>query len=173
MLAPEVNSARMYAGAGSTPLLAAAAGWDRLAAMLVSAAGSYRAVTTALTDGPWRGGSAEAMAAAAQPYSVWLEATAAQAGQTAERARVAAAAYEAAFAATVPPPVIAANRVALSALVSGNVFGQNTAAIAANQADYEQMWAQDVVAMQTYAAGSAAAAPDTGALTAAPQTTNP
>ncbi|MEB3062074.1 PPE family protein [[Mycobacterium] zoologicum] len=173
VLPPEVNSGRMYAGAGSAPLLAAAAGWDRLAAALTSAAGSYRSVTVSLTDGPWRGGSAVAMVAAAQPFSAWLDATAAQAAVTAEQARVAAAAYEAAFAATVPPPVIAANRAALSTLVSGNVLGQNTAAIAANQADYEQMWAQDVVAMQTYAAGSAAATPDSGALSAAPQTTNP
>ncbi|MEB3062078.1 PPE family protein [[Mycobacterium] zoologicum] len=173
VLPPEVNSARMYSGAGSAPLLAAAAGWDRLAAALTSAAGSYRSVTTSLTDGPWQGGSAVAMSAAAQPFSAWLDATAAQAAQTAGQARVAAAAYEAAFAATVPPPVIAANRAALSSLVSGNILGQNTAAIAANQADYEQMWAQDVVAMQTYAAGSAAATPDSGALSAAPQTTNP
>ncbi|MEB3062077.1 PPE family protein [[Mycobacterium] zoologicum] len=172
VLPPEVNSGRMYAGAGSAPLLAAAAGWDRLAAALTSAAGSYRSVTTTLTDGPWQGGSAVAMSAAAQPFSAWLDATAAQAAVTAEQARVAAAAYEAAFAATVPPPVIAANRAALSTLVNGNVLGQNTAAIATNQADYEQMWAQDVTAMQTYAAGSAAAAPDSGALSAAPQTTN-
>ncbi|MEB3062075.1 PPE family protein [[Mycobacterium] zoologicum] len=173
VLPPEVNSARMYSGAGSAPLLAAAAGWDRLAAALTSAADSYRSVTVSLTDGPWQGGSAVAMSAAAQPFSAWLDATAAQAAVTAGQARVAAAAYEAAFAATVPPPVIAANRAALSSLVSGNILGQNTAAIAANQADYEQMWAQDVVAMQTYAAGSAAATPDSGALSAAPQTTNP
>ncbi|MEB3062082.1 PPE family protein [[Mycobacterium] zoologicum] len=173
VLPPEVNSARMYSGAGSAPLLAAAAGWDRLAAALTSAAGSYRSVTTTLTDGPWQGGSAVAMSAAAQPFSAWLDATAALAAVTAGQARVAAAAYEAAFAATVPPPVIAANRAALSSLTSGNILGQNNAAIAANQADYEQMWAQDVVAMQTYAAGSAAATPDSGALSAAPQTTNP
>ncbi|MBS9536295.1 PPE family protein, partial [Mycobacterium sp. M1] len=173
MLPPEVNSARMYSGAGSTPMLTAAAGWDRLAVMLTSAADSYRAVTGNLIDGGWQGSSAAAMAAAAEPYATWMTATAAQAAQTANQARSAAAAYEAAFAATVPPPVITANRTALSTLVNTNVFGQNTAAIAANQADYHQMWAQDAAAMHAYAAGSAAAAPNSSALTAAPQTTNP
>ncbi|MCV7029324.1 PPE family protein, partial [Mycobacterium sherrisii] len=37
MLPPEVNSGRMYAGAGSGPLMAAAAAWDGLAAELSSA----------------------------------------------------------------------------------------------------------------------------------------
>ena len=40
-------------------------------------------------------------------------------------------AYESAFAMTVPPPVIAANRAQLATLVATNVFGQNTPAIAA------------------------------------------
>ncbi|HEU0191824.1 MAG TPA: PPE domain-containing protein, partial [Mycobacterium sp.] len=44
VLPPEVNSARMYAGSGSAPMLAAASAWDRLAATLTSTAGSYRAV---------------------------------------------------------------------------------------------------------------------------------
>jgi hypothetical protein len=33
-LPPEINSARMYAGPGSDPLLASAAAWDALAAQL-------------------------------------------------------------------------------------------------------------------------------------------
>ncbi|MBS9534837.1 PPE family protein [Mycobacterium sp. M1] len=173
VLPPEINSARMYAGMGSTPMLTAAAGWDRLAATLTSTAGSYRAVLAELTDGPWQGSSAAAMAAAGKPYSAWMNATAAQAAETANQARAAAAAYEAAFAATVPPPVITANRAALTTLVSTNVFGQNSVAIAANQADYQQMWAQDAAAMYTYAANSAAAAPSSSAFTAPPQTTNP
>ena len=37
VLPPEVNSGRMYAGAGSGPLMAAAAAWDGLAAELSSA----------------------------------------------------------------------------------------------------------------------------------------
>ena len=80
-----------------------------------------------------------------------------QAEQTANQARAAAAAYEAAFAATVPPPVIEANRAELASLISTNVIGQNTAAIAANEARYARMWAQDSAAMYGYAGQSATA----------------
>ncbi|WP_412033725.1 PPE domain-containing protein, partial [Mycobacterium sherrisii] len=40
-LPPEVNSGRMYVGAGAGPLLAAAAAWDELAAELHATAASY------------------------------------------------------------------------------------------------------------------------------------
>jgi PPE-repeat protein len=62
----------------------------------------------------------------------------------------AAALFETARAASVPPPVIAANRAMLLALISTNFFGQNTPAIAATEAQYEAMWAQDGAAMDTY-----------------------
>jgi PPE-repeat protein len=52
---------------------------------------------------------------------------------------------------TVPPPLIAANRAQLMSLIATNVFGQNSPAIAAAEADYEQMWAQDAAAMYGYA----------------------
>jgi PPE-repeat protein len=57
------------------------------------------------------------------------------------------AAYEAAFAMTVPPPVIAANRALLLMLVATNFLGQNTPAIMATEAEYAEMWAQDAGAM--------------------------
>ena len=44
---------------------------------------------------------------------------------------------------TVPPPVIAANRVLLLNLIATNFFGQNTPAIAVTEAQYMEMWAQD------------------------------
>ena len=44
---------------------------------------------------------------------------------------------------TVPPAVVAANRAQLATLVATNVFGQNTPAIAATEAQYAEMWAQD------------------------------
>ncbi|OBG58768.1 MULTISPECIES: PPE domain-containing protein [unclassified Mycobacterium] len=157
-LPPEINSARMYTGPGAAPLLTAAMAWDALAVALHSAATSYQAEVTALTGGPWLGPAAEAMAAAAAPYVTWTRSAAAQAEQTANQAKAAAAAYEAAFAETVPPPVIAANRSLLMSLIATNVFGQNTPAIATTEAQYSEMWAQDAGAMYAYAAASAAAA---------------
>jgi PPE-repeat protein len=157
MLPPELNSARMYAGAGSGPMLAAAAAWDGLAAELHSAASSYQSAIAGLTAGPWLGPAAEMMASAAAPYVTWMRTAAAQAEQTANQAIAAATAYEAAFAATVPPPVVAANRRLLAALVASNFFGQNTSAIATTETQYSEMWAQDAGAMQSYAGASAAA----------------
>ena len=156
-LPPEINSGRMYTGPGSAPILAAAMAWDALAAALHSAADSYQSEVAALTGGPWLGPSAAAMAAAAAPYVTWTRTTAAQAEQTANQAKAAAAAYEAAFAETVPPPVIAANRSLLMSLIATNVFGQNTPAIATTEAQYSEMWAQDAGAMYGYAASAASA----------------
>lgn len=92
------------------------------------------------------------------PYLAWLSTTAAQAEQVANQARAAAAAYETAFAAMVPPPVIAANRALLMSLIATNILGQNTPAITATEAHYGEMWAQDAAAMYSYAGSSAAAA---------------
>jgi PPE-repeat protein len=156
-LPPEINSGRLYTGPGSGPLVAAASAWDGLAAEMSSAARGYQAAIVGLTGGQWLGAASVSMAAAAVPYVAWMNTTAAQAESTASQARSAAAAYEAAFAATVPPPVIAANRSLLLALVATNIFGQNTAAIAATEADYGEMWAQDAAAMYGYAGASAAA----------------
>lgn len=157
-LPPEVISGRMYAGPGSGPMLAAGAAWDRLAAELGSAAIAYQEVIAELTGQAWSGPAAEAMAAAATPYAVWLGTTAANAEQTASAAAAAASAFEEAHAAVVPPPVIAANRSQLAVLVATNLLGQNSAAIADAEVQYLQMWIQDVLAMSGYAARSAAAA---------------
>lgn len=169
-LPPEINSGRMYAGAGSGPLLAAASAWDQLAAELGTAASSYESVVSGLA-GEWTGPSSTSMAAAAEPYVTWMSTTASQAELSANQARAAAAAYEAAFAATVPPPVVAANRAQLATLVATNFLGQNTPAIAATEIHYAEMWAQDAGAMYGYA-GSAATATQLTPFSQAPTTTN-
>lgn len=169
-LPPEINSGRMYAGPGAGPLLAAAAAWDGLAADLSSTASSYQSVISGLTSA-WSGPSSASMAAAAAPYVGWMTTAAEQAEQTATQARAAAAAYETAFAMTVPPPVIAANRSLLMTLIATNILGQNTPAIAATEAHYAEMWAQDAAAMYGYA-GSSSAATQLTPFTEPPQTTN-
>ena len=120
---PEINSGRMYTGPGSGPMLAAAQAWGSLADELYTAASTYQSVVSELTSGAWSGPSSTAMTAAAGTYVEWLSATAAQAEETAAQARAAAAGYEAAFAMTVPPPEIAANRSLLAALVATNFLG--------------------------------------------------
>ena len=170
LLPPEINSGRMYTGPGAGPMLAAAAAWDELATQLHCSASAYSSVISGLTFA-WQGPSSAAMAAAAAPYAGWMSATAAQAEQTAVQAMGAVAAYETAFAATVPPPVIAANRAQLMALIATNFLGQNTPAIMATQARYIEMWAQDAAAMYGYA-GSSAMASQVTPFTPAPQTTN-
>jgi PPE-repeat protein len=157
-LPPEINSARMYAGPGSSSLQAAASAWNGLAAELSSAATSYDKVVTQLASDEWMGPASTSMASAAQQYVSWMSTTATQAEQAAMQARSAAAAYEQAFAATVPPPLVAANRAETAAATRANVFGQYTPLIAQLEAQYGEMWAQDSSAMYAYAGQSAAAA---------------
>jgi PPE-repeat protein len=171
-LPPEINSGRMYSGPGRGSMSAAATAWDRLAEGLHSTAGSYQAVIWDLTGAAWLGPASVAMTAAVAPYFSWLTTTAALCEQTATQARAAAAAYEAAFAMTVPPPMIAINRTLLMSLIATNILGQNTPAIAATEAHYGEMWAQDAAAMYEYA-GASAAASALPPFTSPPPTTNP
>ncbi|ORV96587.1 PPE family protein [Mycobacterium kyorinense] len=171
-LPPEINSARMYAGPGSSSFQAAASAWNGLAAELNSAATGYDTVITRLASEEWMGPASTSMANAAAPYVSWMQTTAVQAEQAATQARAAAAAYDQAFAATVPPPLIAANRAQTAQLVATNVLGQNTPAIAQLEAQYGEMWAQDAAAMYGYA-GQAATATKVTPFAAPVQTTNP
>ncbi len=172
LLPPEINSGRMYSGPGPGPLLAASEAWDSLAAELGFAASGYGSALAELTSNSWVGPASAAMTSAVTPYIDWLTSTGAQAEQTANSARAAVAAYEAAFAMTVPPPVIAANRALLAALVATNFFGQNTPAIMVTEALYAEMWAQDAAAMYGYLGASQVAAQVTP-FVEPPQTTNP
>jgi len=172
LLPPEVNSGRMYSGPGPGPLLAASEAWDGLAAELGFAANGYGAALAELTSNSWVGPTSVAMMSAVTPYIDWLTSTGAQAEETANHARAAVAAYEAAFAMTVPPPAIAANRALLAALVATNFLGQNTPAIMMTEALYVEMWAQDAAAMYGYAGASSVAVQVTP-FVEPPQTANP
>ena len=162
LIPPEINSALMYSGAGSGPLLEAATAWDGLAADLEATATQYQTAITNLTTGPWLGASSTQMATAAEPYIAWLQSTAAEAAQTGAQAKAAAAAYTTAYSSMVPPPLISANRAELTTLVANNFLGQNTGAIAQNEATYLEMWIQDALGMDTYnqaSTGASAALP--------------
>jgi PPE-repeat protein len=169
---PEVNSTLIYSGAGAGPMMAAATSFSSLSSELSTNAAAYESVISGLTGAEWQGPSANAMAAAAQQNIEWLQTTSVQLQEAAAKATASAAAYEAAFTASIPPPVVFANRAQLAVLVATNILGQNTPAIAANEALYGEFWAQDATAMSAYAANAAAAAQVTP-LTPPPESTNP
>lgn len=158
VLPPEVNSARVFAGAGSAPMLAAAAAWDDLASELHCAAMSFGSVTSGLVVGWWQGSASAAMVDAAASYIGWLSTSAAHAEGAAGLARAAVSVFEEALAATVHPAMVAANRAQVASLVASNLFGQNAPAIAALESLYEWMWAQDAAAMAGYYVGASAVA---------------
>jgi PPE-repeat protein len=154
LIPPEINSALMFSGAGSGPLLEASTAWNGLAADLESTATQYQTLVTNLVTGSWLGPSSAQMASATAPYIAWLQGSAATAAQTGAQAQVAAAAYQTAYASMVPLPEIAANRALLAELVSNNFLGQNTGAIATTEANYLDMWIQDALGMDTYQVNS-------------------
>jgi PPE-repeat protein len=168
---PEINSTLMYSGAGAGPMTAAASTFGNLSSELATNAAAYESVIQELGS-EWTGPSSTAMVTSAQQSIEWLNTTSAQLQEAAVKAAASAAAYEAAFSATIPPPVVFANRAQLAALVATNILGQNTPAIAANEAMYGEFWAQDATAMSTYAANAAMAAQVTP-LTEPIQNTNP
>src|SRR6516225_4381913 len=136
---PEITSALMHAGAGSAPMLDAAAAWEGLASELGAAASSFNAVTSGLTGQAWQGLAANAMTAAATPYTGWLSQAASQASGAATQARAVASTFESALAATVHPALVQANRTSFVRAVMSNFLGLNAPAIAAYEGEYEEM----------------------------------
>ncbi|OBH00613.1 hypothetical protein A5696_15410 [Mycobacterium sp. E2699] len=139
-------------------MLAASAAWDGLATELGSAAQSFSSITSALAGDAWQGAASTAMLSTAAQYTSVLSTAAAHAQTAAAQAQVVAGEFESALAATVHPALVSANRSQLLQLVFSNLFGQNAPAIAATEAEYEQMWAADVSAMVGYHGGVSAAA---------------
>ncbi|WP_025738460.1 PPE family protein [Mycobacterium genavense] len=156
-LPPEVNSARIYAGAGSTSMTTAASAWRSLAAELNSAAQDYDNVITQLSREQWLGPASAKAVQALASYVAWVKTTAAQAEHAAQQLSSASAAFESALSLVVPPPVVAQNRILLAQAMASNVLGQNSGLIAQLESQYGQMWAQDATTMYNYAAQSASA----------------
>jgi PPE-repeat protein len=170
---PEVNSALIYSGAGAGPLMAASSAFSNLSSELSSNAASYESVISQLTGSEWQGPSSEAMAASAQPYITWLTTTSAQLQEASTKAMSSAAAYQTAHSTSIPPAVILANRTQLAQLVAKNTLGQYTGAIAANEAQYGEFWAQDAAAMYGYASSASTASGTLTPLTPPVPNTNP
>jgi PPE-repeat protein len=151
-LPPEANSGLMYSGPGSRSMMDAALAWEGLAARLYDAAAQCGSVTSTLAAG------SPALIHAAAAHVDWLSEVAARAEITATAAKSAASAYELALAAMVAPSAISANRMLRTWLAGTNCLGQSSPAIAEAEGDYDQMWAQDVDTMHTYAGACADAA---------------
>jgi PPE-repeat protein len=171
-LPPEITSAQIYAGPGSSSLMGAASAWNAVAAEMNSAALGLDTVVTQLAGEEWLGPASATMAAAVQPYVDWMTTTAGQAEEAAAQAQSAAAAYENVLASVTPPPLIAVNRAELAQATATNILGQNNGIIAQLEAQYAQFWAQNAAAMYSYAGQSAAAAKVTP-FTNAPAVANP
>ena len=170
-LPPEVISALIHSGPGSESLTAAAAAWRQLGADLEDAAENYAAVVSSMAD-TWHGPSSAAMSQSVAPYLTWLRTTAQQAQQVAASAQTAASAFNSASAAVVPTAQVLANRTRLAQLLATNGFGRNLPAIAATEADYQRMWANNAAAMTRYQAASTQAT-NLPQFTSPASTTNP
>ena len=154
---PEITSSLIYSGAGSAPLMAAAAAYANLGAEISTTATQWESIIALLTSEQWTGGGSAAAATAAQPIITYLTETAATLEQASAQATASAAAFEAVYAAVVPPQLVITNRTTQAALLPLAIIPTVAAEIAALDAQYAEMWAQDAAAMAAYQAASLAA----------------
>lgn len=151
-LPPEVNTARLMAGAGEAPMYQAAAGWETLAISLETQAEELAASLVALQSS-WQGAASQQAVDSTTPMVVWLRTTALQAQKRAVQAIAQASAYAAAMVTTPPLPEIEMNHVTHAVLEATNFLGVNTMPIGVNEEDYfVRMWNQAAGAMEGYQA---------------------
>lgn len=152
---PELNTARLMFGAGPTPMLQAAAGWEAFAIELETQADELAGSLAALTAA-WSGTASERAVAATMPMVVWLRTVSAQAMKRAAQAIAQADSYTLAMVTTPPIPEIEANHITHAVLEATNFLGINTVPIGVNEFDYfVRMWNQAAGAMDVYAAETA------------------
>lgn len=153
---PELNTARLMAGAGTAPMLQAAAGWEALGNALETQAQELSASLVALKQS-WTGTGSDRAIAAATPMVAWLQNAAQQAQQRAMKASAQAGAYMTALGMTPSLPEIATNHITHGVLSATNFFGINLVPIGFNETDYfVRMWNQAGGAMDIYEAETAA-----------------
>lgn len=151
-LPPEVNTARLMAGAGVEPMYQAAAGWEALAISMETQAEELAGSLAAL-QGSWQGSGSERAVQATTPMVAWLRTTAMQAQKRAMQAIAQATAYTSAMVTTPPLPEIEMNHVTHATLEATNFLGVNAVPIGVNESDYfVRMWNQAAGAMEGYQA---------------------
>ncbi|MCV7278815.1 PPE family protein [Mycolicibacterium flavescens] len=152
---PELNTARLMAGAGPAPMLQAAGGWEALAILLETQADELAGSLAALSS-TWSGAGSERAVAAITPMVIWLRTVAAQAQKRALQATAQANSYSLAMATTPPLPEIEQNHITHAVLEATNFLGINTVPIGVNEFDYfVRMWNQAAGAMDVYQAETA------------------
>jgi PPE-repeat protein len=153
---PELNTARLMAGAGEAPMLQAAAGWEALAVFLETQADELAGSLAALSSS-WSGTASERAVSATMPMVSWLRTTALQAQKRALQATSQASSYAVAMVTTPPIPEIEANHITHGVLEATNFLGVNMVPIGVNEADYFiRMWNQAAFAMDAYQAETVA-----------------
>jgi PPE-repeat protein len=151
-LPPEVNTARLMAGAGEAPMFQAAAGWETLAISLETQAEELAGSLVALQSS-WQGAASQQAVDSTTPMVAWLRTTALQAQKRAMQSIAQASAYTAALVTTPPLPEIEMNHVTHATLEATNFLGVNTMPIGMNEVDYfVRMWDQAAGAMEGYQA---------------------
>ena len=125
LIPPETNSALMFSGAGSGPLMAAATAWDSLAADLDATATQYQSVVTQPDHRPVAGVVVGADGRGDRPLHRVVAGHGGHSrpdrgpGQVGRRG-----VSEAPMASMVPLPEIAANRAELATLVANNFWAK-------------------------------------------------
>ncbi|OBA77135.1 hypothetical protein A5641_19355 [Mycobacterium sp. 1554424.7] len=153
---PELNTARLMAGAGPAPMLQAAASWEALGTALETQAAELAASLVSLRA-LWSGASSERAIAAATPMVTWLQAVAQLAQRRGAQARAQAASYVKALGTTPSLPEIAMNHISHAVLTATNFLGINLVPIGFNEVDYfVRMWGQAATAIDVYQAESIA-----------------
>ncbi|HEY9263851.1 MAG TPA: PPE family protein, partial [Mycobacterium sp.] len=148
---PEINTARVQAGAGVAPMMQAAAGWEAFAISLETQADELAASLASLTQ-MWQGTGSERAVMASMPMVLWLRTLSLQAHKRAVQASAQATAWSTAATTTPQLPEIELNHITNAVLNATNFLGVNTVPIAVNEADYVRMWDQAAAVMSAYEA---------------------
>jgi len=154
---PEVNYYTLIAGDHAASATAAAAGHQVLAQMLAAEIAAMGANTAATATAGWHGAGGTAMTMSATEFMAvmslavaWFEEASVSAGEI-------VSAYHLAETSMIPGPVCETNLTTTAALVASNILGQNTPAIVALVAEYQEFWIQNASVASTYQAAVSAA----------------
>lgn len=154
-LTPETNAIRLTTGPGAAAMTSVVAGYQAAGVTHLQQGAQMMATAATTATGSWWGQGGTSMMAAAVPKSEWQIEAGAHAEKASGLIGAAAGAHSAAVAATIPYPVVVANRIREATLQATNIIGQNTPAIAEADVEYGEYWAQNATAMTGYSSAAA------------------